>query len=61
MARSYHRSFGLDVSLTRCTDDYGPYQHPEKLNPAVHHPSPIPRAHRLVKEGRTPGSVTGIR
>ncbi|WP_443333338.1 hypothetical protein [Streptomyces sp. CB01580] len=61
MARSYHRSFGLDVSLTRCTDDYGPDQHPEKLNPAVHHQSPVPRAHRLVEGGQASGSVTGIR
>lgn len=33
LARSYHRSFGLDVSITRCTNNYGPYQHPEKLIP----------------------------
>ncbi|MGA4844405.1 dTDP-glucose 4,6-dehydratase [Streptomyces sp. G45] len=33
MARAYHRSFGLDVRVTRCTNNYGPFQHPEKLIP----------------------------
>uniref|UniRef100_A0AAU3GUN5 dTDP-glucose 4,6-dehydratase n=1 Tax=Streptomyces sp. NBC_01401 TaxID=2903854 RepID=A0AAU3GUN5_9ACTN len=33
VARSYHRTHGLDVSITRCSNNYGPYQHPEKLIP----------------------------
>ncbi|MBZ3907942.1 MULTISPECIES: dTDP-glucose 4,6-dehydratase [Streptomyces] len=33
IARSYWRTHGLDVSLTRCSNNYGPYQHPEKLIP----------------------------
>ncbi|WP_128374915.1 dTDP-glucose 4,6-dehydratase [Streptomyces cavernae] len=33
MVRSYWRSHGLDVSITRCSNNYGPYQHPEKLIP----------------------------
>ncbi|MTD54541.1 dTDP-glucose 4,6-dehydratase [Amycolatopsis pithecellobii] len=32
-ARAYWRTFGLDVSITRCSNNYGPYQHPEKLIP----------------------------
>jgi dTDP-glucose 4,6-dehydratase len=30
---SYHKTFGLNVSITRCTNNYGPYQLPEKLIP----------------------------
>ncbi|MCE7082468.1 dTDP-glucose 4,6-dehydratase [Streptomyces sp. ST2-7A] len=33
LARSYWRSHALDVSITRCSNNYGPYQHPEKLIP----------------------------
>jgi dTDP-glucose 4,6-dehydratase len=31
--RSYHRSHGLNVSITRCSNNYGPYQFPEKVIP----------------------------
>jgi dTDP-glucose 4,6-dehydratase len=30
---SYHKTFNLDVSITRCTNNFGPYQLPEKLIP----------------------------
>ncbi|MFF6782510.1 dTDP-glucose 4,6-dehydratase [Streptomyces sp. NPDC012510] len=33
LARSYWRTHGLNVSITRCSNNYGPYQHPEKLIP----------------------------
>ena len=33
VARAYWRSHGLDLSITRCSNNYGPYQHPEKLIP----------------------------
>ncbi|MEU3693825.1 dTDP-glucose 4,6-dehydratase [Streptomyces narbonensis] len=33
VARAYHRTYGLDVRITRCCNNYGPYQHPEKLIP----------------------------
>ncbi|MEV5885283.1 dTDP-glucose 4,6-dehydratase [Streptomyces sp. NPDC052020] len=33
LARAYHRTYGLDVRVTRCCNNYGPYQHPEKLIP----------------------------
>lgn len=33
VARAYWRSHGLNVSVTRCSNNYGPYQHPEKLIP----------------------------
>ena len=33
MARAYWRTHGLDVSITRCCNNYGPYQFPEKVIP----------------------------
>ncbi|MGO3648273.1 dTDP-glucose 4,6-dehydratase [Agrococcus casei] len=33
IARSYHRTHGLDVSITRCSNNYGPYHFPEKVIP----------------------------
>ncbi len=33
LARSYHRTHGLDVSITRCSNNYGPFQFPEKVIP----------------------------
>ncbi|MFI2412170.1 dTDP-glucose 4,6-dehydratase [Streptomyces sp. NPDC018947] len=33
MARSYWATHGLHVSITRCSNNFGPYQHPEKLVP----------------------------
>ena len=33
LARSYHRTHGLPVCITRCSNNYGPYQFPEKVVP----------------------------
>lgn len=33
LALSYFTTFGMDVRVTRCTNNYGPYQFPEKLIP----------------------------
>jgi dTDP-glucose 4,6-dehydratase len=33
LARAYHRTYGLDVRITRCSNNYGTHQHPEKLIP----------------------------
>jgi dTDP-glucose 4,6-dehydratase len=30
---AYHRTYGLDVIITRCVNNFGPYQFPEKLIP----------------------------
>ncbi len=32
-ARAYHRTHGLAVCVTRCSNNYGPYQFPEKVIP----------------------------
>jgi dTDP-glucose 4,6-dehydratase len=33
IARAYARTHGLNVSITRCCNNYGPYQYPEKIIP----------------------------
>ncbi|MFN8078507.1 MAG: dTDP-glucose 4,6-dehydratase [Kineosporiaceae bacterium] len=33
LARAYSRTHGLDVCITRCSNNYGPYQFPEKVIP----------------------------
>lgn len=33
LALSYQRSFDLDILITRCANNYGPYQYPEKVIP----------------------------
>ncbi len=35
MALAYHHTFGLDVVVTRCSNNYGPLQFPEKLIPLM--------------------------
>jgi len=32
-ALAYYRTYGIDVVITRCTNNFGPFQHPEKLIP----------------------------
>jgi dTDP-glucose 4,6-dehydratase len=33
LARSYHRTHGLNLSITRCSNNYGPFHFPEKVIP----------------------------
>ena len=33
LVRAYHHTFGLDVTTSNCSNNYGPYQYPEKLIP----------------------------
>ena len=35
LAMAYHTTFGLPVVITRCSNNYGPYQFPEKLIPLL--------------------------
>ena len=35
LALAYHHTHGLDVVVTRCSNNYGPYQFPEKLIPLM--------------------------
>jgi dTDP-glucose 4,6-dehydratase len=35
LVRAYHETFGVDTVITRCSNNYGPYQFPEKLIPLI--------------------------
>lgn len=35
LVRAWNRTFGLPVVLTNCSNNYGPYQYPEKLIPLI--------------------------
>jgi dTDP-glucose 4,6-dehydratase len=35
LVRAYHHTYGLPVTITNCSNNYGPYQHPEKFIPTV--------------------------
>ncbi|HRE15590.1 MAG TPA: GDP-mannose 4,6-dehydratase, partial [Rhodocyclaceae bacterium] len=37
LVRAYHHTYGLPVLTTNCSNNYGPYQFPEKLIPLVIH------------------------
>lgn len=35
MAQAFHHTYGLPILITRCSNNYGPYQFPEKLIPLM--------------------------
>lgn len=35
LVMAYHRTYGLPVTISRCGNNYGPYQYPEKLIPLM--------------------------
>ena len=35
LVMAYHRTYGLPVTISRCSNNYGPYQFPEKLIPVL--------------------------
>lgn len=35
LVQAYHRTYGLPISISRCSNNYGPYQFPEKLIPLM--------------------------
>ncbi|KOP64510.1 spore coat protein [Bacillus sp. FJAT-18019] len=35
LVRAYYETFGLPINITRCSNNYGPYQFPEKLIPLI--------------------------
>ena len=46
LVKAYHDTYGMPILITRCSNNYGPYQFPEKLIPlmidnALHH-QPLP-------------------
>jgi dTDP-glucose 4,6-dehydratase len=43
LVHAYHRTYGLRTTISRCSNNYGPYQHPEKL---------IPKAIMMARSGQ---------
>ncbi|MBF7096130.1 dTDP-glucose 4,6-dehydratase [Alkalibacter mobilis] len=35
MVRAYYKTYNMPINITRCSNNYGPYQHPEKLIPLI--------------------------
>ncbi len=35
VVRAYHETFGMPINITRCSNNYGPFQFPEKLIPLM--------------------------
>lgn len=35
LVRAYYKTYGLPINITRCSNNYGPYQHQEKLIPLM--------------------------
>lgn len=35
LVRAYHKTYGLPVTISNCSNNYGPYQFPEKLLPLI--------------------------
>src|SRR5262249_36835288 len=47
LVRAWYRTYGLPVLISNCSNNFGPYQYPEKLIPLMilnaqeHHPLPV--------------------
>jgi dTDP-glucose 4,6-dehydratase len=52
LVRSYFRTHGLNTVTTRCSNNYGPYQHPEKLIPLF--------TTNLIKQNKVPLYGNGL-
>lgn len=35
LVRAYHRTYGLNITISNCSNNYGPYQFPEKFIPLI--------------------------
>ncbi len=51
---AYHRTYGLPVTISRCSNNYGPYHFPEKLIPLM-------IANALAKRQTAPGVRRGLK
>lgn len=51
LALAYFRTYGLPVTISRCSNNYGPYQFPEKLIPLMIHNASLDRPLPVYGEG----------
>ncbi|TKC15500.1 dTDP-glucose 4,6-dehydratase [Robertmurraya kyonggiensis] len=52
MVRAYFETYGLPINITRCSNNYGPYQHPEKLIPLTIKNAMMEKAIPIYGDGR---------
>ena len=52
LVRAWHRTYGLPVSISNCSNNYGPLQHREKLIPTIIHNALAGRPVPVYGEGR---------
>lgn len=52
LVRAYHQTYGLPVLTTNCSNNYGPYQFPEKLIPLIIHNALAHKALPVYGDGR---------
>jgi dTDP-glucose 4,6-dehydratase len=52
LVRAYHHTYGLPVLTTNCSNNYGPYQFPEKLVPLVIHNALVGKPLPIYGDGR---------
>ena len=51
LVRAYHHTYGLPVLTTNCSNNYGPYQFPEKLIPLIIHNALVQKALPIYGDG----------
>lgn len=52
VVRAYHQTYGMPVNITRCSNNYGPYQFLEKLIPLMIHNAQINKSLPIYGDGR---------
>ncbi len=52
LVRAYHHTYGLPTLTTNCSNNYGPFQHPEKLIPLMIHNARAGRPLPVYGDGR---------
>lgn len=52
LVMAYYRTYGLPVSISRCSNNYGPYQFPEKLIPLMIHNASCDKPLPVYGEGK---------
>jgi dTDP-glucose 4,6-dehydratase len=51
LVRAYHHTYGLQVTTSNCSNNYGPFHFPEKLIPLCHHQHPARSALPVYGDG----------
>ena len=58
LVSAWHHTYGLPVLVTNCSNNYGPYQFPEKLIPLALHRMPKPTLAAMTSPGQATASIS---